>query len=191
MLPVRGFTLIEILFVIVLIAVLGVIALPRFISVNDEASYAVARQVLKQFHTGAEHFRYKCISSGLLGRSFLTGAPGNAEFVRKIEAAGLLSRPSDTGNCYPEAQINDGNINDNRDCIHTVNSVTEHQFAIKGINRNGSPHDVDSEIAVQLAGVKRCRFFYLKGFENVPDNQVPFMLYNARNGSFTLSGFPD
>ena len=187
----RGFTVIEILFVIILISILGVIALPKFISVNNEASYATARQVLSQFKSGAEHFRYKCISSGLLGQSFSKNDPDNDEYVRKIQAAGLLSRPSGTGNCYPEAQINDGNINDNADCIHTFNAVTEHHFDIKGINRAGSPHDVESEIVAQLANVKRCRYFYLKGFENAPDDEVPFMLYNAGNGTFTLYGFPE
>ncbi|WP_276315771.1 type II secretion system protein [Parashewanella hymeniacidonis] len=187
---IRGFTLIELVVVTLILGTLSVTALPKLVSINYDAGYSTAKHALKQFEVGALHFRYKCISAGLLGINYKNSDPGNAEFVRKIHEAGLLSRPSGHKNCFPEAEINDGRINSSTDCRVTFNAVVDTELNV--VNYDQSVSNSNGDIIAQYAGrTSQCNFYYKKGFENLPDSKVPHLFYNAKNGSFTLLGFPE
>ena len=61
----KGFTLIELMIVVVIMGILAAIAIPRFMSANTKAKQAEAQQILKQIYEmqrvyHAEHDCYAC-----------------------------------------------------------------------------------------------------------------------------------
>lgn len=60
----QGFTLIELVAVIVLLGILAVTALPRFINISDDANRATAQSFMAAFRSGAQMLNMKWIAAG-------------------------------------------------------------------------------------------------------------------------------
>lgn len=89
-----GFTLPELLIVLVIIGILALLAIPRFFSVTTRAKQAEAKLMLKQVHTlqEAHYYEYDRYASDLDAIGFeqarLTTEEGTARYQISIEEAG-------------------------------------------------------------------------------------------------------
>lgn len=101
----QGFTIIELVVVILLLGILTATALPRFMDVTDEAHDAVVDAVRGGLLTGGALFRAQYIG---------TGEPLGAA-VTGFGAGNLWADVSATPSGYP-ADATDGEINDEDDC---------------------------------------------------------------------------
>ena len=126
----QGFTIIELVVVILLLGILTATALPRFMDVTDEAHDAVVDAVRGGFLTGGALFR--------------------AQYIGKGENIGVVVAdfgdeslfPDNDGTGYPAGDT-DGLLNDHTDCLAVYN----------GLLQSGRPNAVS--VAFAVAGPAR------------------------------------
>ena len=89
----EGFSLTELMVVLVIIGILALLAIPRFSSVTSKAKMTEAKTMLKQLHTLQESYRfeYDVYSPDLLAIGFeqvpLVTDGGTARYLIQIESA--------------------------------------------------------------------------------------------------------
>ncbi len=108
----QGFTIIELVVVILLLGILTATALPRFMDVTDEAHEAVVDAVRGGFLTGGALFRAQYVGKG---EPLGVAVP---EF-----GAGVLFADA-AGSGYP-ADATDGILNNEVDCLAVYNNVLQ------------------------------------------------------------------
>lgn len=108
----QGFTIIELVVVILLLGILTATALPRFMDVTDEAHAAVVDAVRGGLVTGGALFRAQYIGTGEPLGSAVTGF-----------GAGTLFADAD-GTGYP-ADLTDGILDDETECLALYNGLLQ------------------------------------------------------------------
>ncbi len=131
----KGFTLIELMIVVVIIGILAALAIPRFMQATTKSKQSEAKQLLKQVYTMQRTFRQGDISNAY-GDNAVTAAAG-ATFPQigvEVMAGALYSytmvAAANTFTCTATADLDDDatidtwTINELGTLTNTINDVT-------------------------------------------------------------------
>lgn len=184
----QGFTIIELVVVILLLGILTATALPRFMDVTDEAHEAVVDAVRGGFITGGALFRAQYVGTGEP-----LGTP-----VLGFGAGLLFADASGTG--YP-ADLTDGILDDETECLAVYNGVlqTGRPLAAAAVF-DAAPATLETNIeAVALADTDfvitgnaaaptGCILHYVGQFKSgtpAAPNTIPTLTYTLATGDVT------
>lgn len=131
----KGFTLIELMIVVVIIGILAALAIPRFMQATTKSKQSEAKGILKQIYTMERTYRQENGSYGDDGVSIAAGAGGTfpqigvevqttARYTYTIAAAANTFTATATGNLDDDATIDTWTINQAGVLTNTINDVT-------------------------------------------------------------------
>ena len=131
----KGFTLIELMIVVVIIGILAALAIPRFMQATTKSKQSEAKGILKQIYTMERTYRQENGSYGDDGVSIAAGAGGTfpqigvevqttARYTYTIAAAANTFTATATGNLDDDATIDTWTINQAGVLQNTINDVT-------------------------------------------------------------------
>jgi prepilin-type N-terminal cleavage/methylation domain-containing protein len=83
----KGFTLIELMIVVVIIGILAALAIPRFMQATTKSKQSEAKQILKQIYTMERTYRQE---TGL----YLAGGPADSAAGNALSALGVTIMPT-------------------------------------------------------------------------------------------------
>jgi prepilin-type N-terminal cleavage/methylation domain-containing protein len=159
-----GFTLVELVCVMVILGILTVYAVPRFADVADSAHQAVVAQTAGALQTGVMQAYIGCLIKDHAGKDNL---PGFGDGSIDLNA-----------NCFPASTNgNNGNVNANR-CVQVWNGVLALAPTIS------TPASDTTQYRAQGSGTT-CTFTY-----RVDDDDVRRFTYSTANGDVTIVANP-
>jgi prepilin-type N-terminal cleavage/methylation domain-containing protein len=120
----KGFTLIELMIVVVIIGILAALAIPRFMRSTTKAKQSEAKQLLKQIYTMQHAYRQEFDSYCLNGITASSAAPNTfAQIGVEIQASARYSyvmvAAANTFTCTATANLDDDAAND----VWTINQA--------------------------------------------------------------------
>ena len=131
----KGFTLIELMIVVVIIGILAALAIPRFMKATTKAKQSEAKQLLKQIYTMQRTYRQANNTYGDNGVTINAGAGGtfpligvevqtSAMYTYGIVAAANTFTATATANIDDDAAIDTWTITEAGFLQNTINDVT-------------------------------------------------------------------
>lgn len=193
-----GFTLIELVMVVVVLGILAIMALPRFINLSGEASNSTTATIFENFRSSVSVYQAACLARG--GNTTDSSDPFNIEGIRS----------SSSGSCFPvRADRGDRRrINAPRSCFWLMESLTQSDIftdhpAISSTRPQRGGENTLGQVDVSLlsqaiddgyqvfihqgAGFfSYCHFYGITG----DLSNAPYLLYNAIDGQI-VSGTRD
>ena len=133
----KGFTLIELMIVVVIIGILAALAIPRFMQATTKSKQSEAKQILKQIYTMQRTFRQESPTNayGDNGVTIAAGAGGTfpaigvevqntARYGYSIVAAGNTFTATATADLDDDATVDTWTIDQAGLLTNTINDVT-------------------------------------------------------------------
>lgn len=120
----KGFTLIELMIVVVIIGILAALAIPRFMRSTTKAKQSEAKQLLKQIYTMQHAYRQEFDSYCLNGITASAAAPNTfAQIGVEIQTTArytyVMVSAANTFTCTATANLDDDAAND----VWTINQA--------------------------------------------------------------------
>ncbi|MEX0618754.1 MAG: type II secretion system protein [Pseudohongiellaceae bacterium] len=189
-----GFTIIELVVVILLLGILTATALPRFMDISDEAHGAVVNSVTGSLRTGLALYHAQWLASG---------QPDNSVAV---DYDGVDLYPNAGGDGYP-ASSGDLDFDAESDCTDVFNGlVTMGGMTIDTINWDAAAANIEANIEATLgandwlgstatdpsADPETCIYYYTGQFASGTDTApsvIPALTYDVTAGTVTPGTF--
>lgn len=102
----KGFTLIEVMIVLIVMALLTIMALPRIISIMTEVKKAASHEVVAAVRSGISNNKIGSISEGAPTGTYISSITGNASANQLCGSA--------TGGCFDQVLEAGQQVTDNR-----------------------------------------------------------------------------
>jgi type IV pilus assembly protein PilA len=120
----KGFTLIELMIVVVIIGILAALAIPRFMRSTTKAKQSEAKQLLKQIYTMQHAYRQEFDAYSLNGVTASAAAPNTfAQIGVEVQASArytyVMVSAANTFTCTATANLDDDAAND----VWTINQA--------------------------------------------------------------------
>ena len=162
-----GFTLIELVVVIVILATLAVVAFPRFFSYQRDAHLARADAAFSSFESAVQMYHSKWLAEG--------------EPSGVVDYATGDIFPSTTG--YPLTLRTDNAPDhlEGDDCIDLWRSLLNTDLTVD--RHTSDVYGSESDIVAWFTGDKQCYYYYTSGFDE--KERLPVLHYSPITGQFT------
>ena len=125
----HGFTLIELMIVVVIIGILASMAIPRYMQATAKARQSEAKGILKQIYTMEQTYRQEndvylaCANAADFSRIYVE-LPVTAKYAYSVALNGTGFTATATFNLDDDATIDTWTIDDQGRLLNTVNDVT-------------------------------------------------------------------
>ncbi|NOH80911.1 prepilin-type N-terminal cleavage/methylation domain-containing protein [Vibrio sp. RE86] len=177
----KGFTLIELVVVIVILGTLAVVAAPRFLNMSQDAHESAANGIFSAFRSGLSLFEASCVMNG--GDSVITGGQASDHLLVQIEGVTAAA----IGTCYPASSgTPDGRTSDFADCLQIWEGVLSNSpsyntssITISDANLIEAAESFDVVVAYG-SGWGQCDFYYVASRQGL---NSPVLNYDSENGT--------
>ena len=168
-----GFTIIELVVVIILLGIMAATALPRFMDVTTEAHTSVVNGVSGGLQSGASLFHAQWVAEGQPAASVQIADFGNLRTTPEGYAYGTTDN---------SAATNTHDVNANADCTAIFSNLL--QAGAPSISAGTASYTAD--FAAVVANTDDCIFYYT-GESKTATTTVATLSYDSETGQLTES----
>lgn len=176
----QGFTIIELIVVILLLGILTATALPRFLDVTDEAHIAVVDAVEGGLATGTALFRAQWIANGQPASTVSIAAFNNLKANTSgypVSVTGTTGSLADNTDCL---EIFTGLLQEGRPAIAEDAAVAGTAAAITDTNITNAG---TTDFVAQWTATNVCTFAYVGQYTSVTNNDIPAITLDVSTGA--------